>query len=111
MLNGVCSAVALRPLQDLGSGLNLFALRDLDPARYTRFADGLTFNYELILDLVARRVRFAYVPITWREEDKVSNARNWKVFRTALRNLALWRLGRPTSAPASDRDYEWNEVQ
>jgi glycosyltransferase involved in cell wall biosynthesis len=110
VLNGVYSAVALRPLQDLGSGLNLFALRDLDPARYLRFADHLTFNYELILDLVARKVRFAYVPITWREEDQVSNARNWNVFRTALRNLALWRLGRPTSQPAPDRDYEWDEV-
>ena len=49
--------------------------------------------------------------LTWREEDQVSNARNWNIFRTALRNLALWRLGRPTSAPAGDRDYEWDEVQ
>jgi glycosyltransferase involved in cell wall biosynthesis len=111
VLNSVYSAVALRRLEDLGSGLNLFALRDLDPATYLRFADELTFNYELILDLVARRVRFAYLPITWREEDQVSNARNWNVFRTALRNLAEWRLGRRTSAPAADRDYEWDEVR
>ncbi|MGY1639420.1 glycosyltransferase family 2 protein [Geodermatophilus sp. SYSU D00742] len=112
VLNAVYSAVALRPLQDLGSGLNLFALRDLDPATYLRFADKLTFNYELILDLVARRVRFAFVPITWREEDQVSNARNWNIFRTALRNLASWRVGRRTSEPpAEPRDYEWDEVQ
>lgn len=111
VLNGVYSAVALRRLEDLGSGLNLFALRDLDPATYLSFADKLTFNYELILDLVARKVRFAFVPITWREEDQVSNARNWNIFRTALRNLALWRLGRRTSAPAAGRDYEWDEVQ
>ncbi|MCW2675517.1 MAG: glycosyltransferase family 2 protein [Modestobacter sp.] len=111
VLNGVYSAVALRRLEDLGSGLNLFALRDLDPATYRRFADKLTFNYELILDLVARRVHFAFVPITWREEDQVSNARNWNIFRTALRNLALWRLGRSTSEPVADRDYEWDEVQ
>ncbi len=109
-LNTVYSAVALRRLQDLGSGLNLFALRDLDPATYLGFANHLTFNYELILDLVRRRVRFAYLPITWREEDQVSNARNWNIFRTALRNLALWRLGRRTSDPAPDRDYEWDEI-
>lgn len=111
ILNTLYSAVALRRLEDLGSGLNLFALKDLDPATYQRFADRLTFNYELILDLVARRVSFAFVPITWREEDQVSNARNWSIFRTALRNLVLWRLGRPTSEPAPDRDYEWDEVQ
>ncbi|SEO70343.1 glycosyltransferase family 2 protein [Trujillonella endophytica] len=110
-LNAVYSVVALRRLQDLGSGLNLFALRDLDPATYLRFANHLTFNYELILDLVRRGVRFAYLPITWREEDQVSNARNWNIFRTALRNLALWRLGRRTSDPAPDRDYEWDEVR
>ncbi|WP_051684160.1 glycosyltransferase family 2 protein [Blastococcus sp. URHD0036] len=111
VLNGVYSVVTLRSLQDLGSGLNLFALRDLDPATYLRFANQLTFNYELILDLVRRKVRFAYLPISWREEDQVSNARNWNIFRTALRNLALWRLGRPTSQPATDRDYEWDEVR
>jgi glycosyltransferase involved in cell wall biosynthesis len=110
VLNAVYSVVALRRLEDLGSGLNLFAMRDLDPATYLRFANKLTFNYELILDLVARRVRFAFVPITWREEDQVSNARNWNIFRTALRNLALWRLGRRTSEPAPDRDYEWDEA-
>jgi glycosyltransferase involved in cell wall biosynthesis len=111
VLNAVYSTVALRRLEDLGSGLNLFALRDLDPATYLRFANKLTFNYELILDLVARGVRFAFVPITWREEDQVSNARNWSIFRTALRNLALWRLGRRTSEPAPGRNYEWDEVQ
>ena len=110
-LNAVYSVLALRRLQDLGSGLNLFALRDLDPSTYLRFADGLTFNYELLLDLVARRVPFAYVPITWREEDQVSNARNWRIFRTALRNVVLWRLGRQTSVPAPGRDYEWDEVR
>ena len=110
VLNAVYSLLALRRLEDLGSGLNLFALRDLDPSTYLRFADRLTFNFELILDLVARRVSFAFVPITWREEDQVSNARNWNVFRTALRNVVLWRLGRPTSLPPEDRDYEWDEV-
>jgi glycosyltransferase involved in cell wall biosynthesis len=111
VLNTVYSAVALRRLEDLGSGLNLFALRDLDPARYLRFANGLTFNFELLLDLVDRGVRFAYVPITWREEDQVSNARNWRVFRTALQNLARWRLRR--SGPGADpaADYEWDEVR
>lgn len=110
LLNAVYSVVAVRRLQDLGSGLNLFALADLDPATYLRFADRLTFNYELILDLVARRVRFAFVPITWREEDQVSNARNWNIFRTALLNLLRWRLRLRGPDPEPGRDYEWDEV-
>ena len=110
VLNAVYSAVTLRRLQDLGSGLNLFALADLDERAYLRFADGLTFNFELLLDLVRRRVRFAYVPITWREEDQTSNARNVKVFTTGLANLARWRLGRSAGAPPEDREYAMDEL-
>lgn len=92
VLNTIYSVVALRRLTDLGSGLNLFALSDLQEEMYLNFADKLTFNYELILDFVRRKVNFAYVPITWREEDQVSNARNMNIFKTALVNLFRWRF-------------------
>ncbi len=110
VLNLMYSAVTGRRCEDLGSGLNLFALKDLDPGSYLRFANALTFNYELLLDLVKRGVNFAYVPITWREEDQVSNAHNFKVFKTAVVNLLLWRLGRRSPAPDPSADYEFDEV-
>jgi hypothetical protein len=98
-------------LVDLGSGLNLFALRDLDERTYRRFANGMTFNFELLLDLVGRGVSFAYLPITWREEDQVSNARNWRVFRAGLAGLVRWRLGLPAGdRPGDDVDYGLDEV-
>lgn len=111
-LNAVYSIVALRALQDLGSGLNLFALADLDRETYLGFGNRLSFNYELILDLVRRRVRFTYLPITWSESDQVTNARNFKIFNEGLTILARWRLGRPTNEDQTVReyDYEWNEV-
>jgi dolichol-phosphate mannosyltransferase len=109
VLNFMYSAVTGRNCEDLGSGLNLFALKDLDPGAYLGFANSLTFNFELLLDLVKRDVNFAYVPITWREEDQVSNARNFRVFKTAVVNLVLWRLGRRSPAPES-ADYEFDEV-
>ena len=113
VLNALYSLVTRRLLVDLGSGLNLFALRDLDERTYLRFADGLTFNFDLVLDLVARGVRFTYLPITWREVDQVSNARNWRVFRTGVTNLVRWRLGRPAPARLAPRRgavYEVDEV-
>ena len=111
VLNAIYSVVALRKLSDLGSGINLFALSDLDPKTYQRFADKLTFNFELLLDLVSRKVRFVYVPITWREDDQVSNARNWNIFRTALVNLLKWRLGALHGEDTTGRNYEWTEVK
>lgn len=112
-LNVLYSTVAGRKLVDLGSGLNLFALSDLDRSRYMTFGDKLSFNYELILDLVRRKVAFQYLPITWSETDQVSNARNVSIFTEALRILARWRLGRPTSnfRQPTEASYDWDEVR
>ncbi|MBX0301945.1 glycosyltransferase family 2 protein [Cryobacterium sp. 1639] len=112
VLNLIYSATAGRRLEDLGSGLNIFEVARLDPKTYHRFADALTFNFELILDLVARRVPFTFVPITWEESDQVSNARNVNVFLGALRILTRWRLVRPTSQPAVDQArYSSTEIK
>ena len=93
MLNAAYTVMTGRKCLDLGSGLNLFALRDLDQKTYLEFADKLTFNFELLLDLITRKINFAYVPITWREEDQVSNARNFNIAKIAGINLFRWRFG------------------
>ena len=111
VLNTVFSVGTFRALSDLGSGLNLFALDDLDSRNYLRFGDRLSFNYELLLDLIRRRVRFRYLPITWREEDQVTNARNVRVFSEGLSILARWRFRRDPWGPAVPAsDYEWDQL-
>lgn len=109
LLNTLYSLLTLRHIEDLGSGLNLFALSDLDKDTYLKFADKLTFNFELILDLVKRKVAFTFYPITWREEDQVSNARNWSIFRTALANLFVWRIGKSIQNQVQST-YECKEI-
>lgn len=109
VLNTVYSIFTFKKCSDLGSGLNLFALKDLDKSTYLEFADKLTFNYELLLDLIKRKINFGYVPITWREEDQVSNARNWNIFRTALVNLFQWRLGKKYVPTHTENDYTCTE--
>ena len=109
VLNIIYSVVTLRKCEDLGSGLNVFALRDMDKTTYLEFADKLTFNFELLLDLIKRKVQFAYVPITWREDDQVSNARNFNIFKVALVNLLSWRLGKTTTPTHTPNDYKCEE--
>ena len=109
VLNVAYSAATFRKCVDLGSGLNLFALRDLDQKTYLEFADKLTFNFELLLDLIKRKVKFAFVPITWREEDQVTNARNWNVAKIATVNLIRWRLGHKYSQTKKPSDYQCEE--
>jgi len=112
VLNTFYSVMTLRKCSDLGSGLNLFALKDLDKRTYLEFADKLTFNFELLLDLIRRKVAFAYYPITWREDDQVSNARNFNIFKTGLTNVIKWRFGGLTYAGTkSPENYACEEVE
>lgn len=111
-LNLIYSLSAKRNLSDLGSGLNLFRLSDLAPETYLKFGNTLSFNYELILDFVRRRVSFVYFPITWREVDQTSNARNVKIFVEATKILGRWIIRRPTSSSQMfEKKYSWTEVR
>lgn len=109
VLNVVYSIFTFRKCKDLGSGLNLFAVRDIDQKTYLEFADKLTFNFELLLDLIKRDVRFAYVPITWREDDQMSNARNFNIAKIAFINLMHWRFSKPMPATHKPEDYQCEE--
>lgn len=111
VLNLIYSLLTLKKCEDLGSGLNLFALNDLDEKTYLQFADKLTFNYELLLDLIKRKINFAYLPITWREEDQVTNARNFNIFKTALINLIQWRFGKKYANNNKSKDYQSKEIK
>jgi len=87
--NLIFSVVALKRLCDLGSGLNLFRVSAFDDGFHLRFADDLTFNYYLILAVAARNHTLRFFPLTWREEDQVSNA---KLGRMGFQMLGLlWR--------------------
>ena len=90
VFNLLYSLAAGRRLFDLGAGLNLYAVPALARHQWLRFADDLTFNYYLILASCAWRWRIAFFPLSWREDDQISNVR---LFRQALRvaNI-LWQF-------------------
>lgn len=90
VLNLIYSIATSKWLTDLGSGLNLFALKDITDEEIASFGNSLSFNYELILLIVRNKRDFVYVPISWSEEDQVSNARNFNIFFKALSILGEW---------------------
>jgi dolichol-phosphate mannosyltransferase len=109
-INFVYTIVALRPSKDLGSGLNLFRLADLADHRYLGFGDTITFNIDLLLDYFKKGTRIKFVPISWREEDQVSNARNFQVGKTAIRKLLRWRFNREKFINRKAGDYQSAKV-
>jgi len=84
VLNLIYSIFKLRILTDLGSGLNMYLVADLKRVNYMNFSDSLTFNYELLLEMIDQKMKFEYVPITWRETDQISNAKNIRIFLSGI---------------------------
>lgn len=84
--NALFSVVTLRAVHDLGSGLNLYRLSAFHEYYYKAFPDDLTFNYIMLLASYHRRQAIRFFPISWREEDQISNV---KLFRQAFKVLGL----------------------
>ncbi|HEX6462217.1 MAG TPA: glycosyltransferase family 2 protein [Candidatus Saccharimonadales bacterium] len=106
VLNALYTILSGRHTRDLGSGLNLFRLKDLADHRYLGFNDRMTFNFDLLLDYYTKHVKLAYTPITWHESDQVTNARNFQVAWRAFRQLVLWRFGALKFVPSDAKKYQ-----
>ncbi|MGB4800586.1 MAG: glycosyltransferase family 2 protein [Candidatus Saccharimonadales bacterium] len=110
-INAVYSLAAMRLSKDLGSGLNLYRLKDLADHRYLGFGDTITFNIDLLLDYYRKKTRIKFTPISWKEEDQVSNARNFRVGSTAIKKLFWWRINKNTLSPHKPSEYVSSRVK
>jgi len=106
VLNVLYTILSGRHTQDLGSGLNLFRLKDLSDHRYLGFNDRMTFNFDLLLDYYTKHTALKLVPISWYESDQVTNARNMQVAKRAFRQLVLWRFGKLTFEQHQANEYQ-----
>lgn len=88
VFNGLFSVAARRGITDLGSGLNVFARPVFADPFLSRYADDLRFNVYLLLGIIDRGLRYAFFPISWREDDQVSNV---KIVSQSLRTLQILR--------------------
>ncbi len=73
--NFLFAFVVRKRIYDLGSGLNMYSTKMLKPAFYDRFPDNLMFNYLMILASQYYGHDIKFYPISWREDDQISNVR------------------------------------
>jgi len=107
-------SLALRQrITDLGSGLNLIGRTIFSDPSVLRYSDDLCFNHYLLLNLVDKGRRFEFFPISWREEDQVSNARLVSMTLKMLANLREYlfrrkrfRLDDHRSTPVAEYTFE-----
>jgi len=88
VFNLLFTAGARRRVLDLGSGLNIFAASVFTDRALLRYADDLRFNVFLLLGMFDARRSILFFPISWREDDQVSNV---KITSQALKTLSILR--------------------
>jgi glycosyltransferase involved in cell wall biosynthesis len=95
--NLVFSAASRRWVTDMGSGLNILARTAFGDPAILRLPDDLHFNPYLLLDMYDRGNKVAFFPISWREEDQVSNVK--------MASQALKTLGAAARFALARRDF------
>ncbi|MBL7675344.1 glycosyltransferase family 2 protein [Atlantibacter hermannii] len=94
VFNNLFSLACGKKLYDLGSGLNLYSVEALKKANYQGFANNLTFNYFMILASVHWKWDIEFFPITWREDDQISNVKLFKQSREVIKILLRFVFSR-----------------
>jgi hypothetical protein len=84
--NYLTSALIGENIYDLGSGLNIYNCNFLNDNTYLDFDNDLTFNVFLLLYSIESNKRIKFFPLTWKEEDQISNS---KVIRQGFKTLIL----------------------
>lgn len=92
--NLIYSITAGHCVTDIGSGLNLYAVEPLKSEYYRKLPDTIYFNACILLTQYARNMKIRYFPITWREEDQVSNAKLFNLSVNLLRLCGEYLLGK-----------------
>lgn len=84
--NLIFSIMLGKRIYDLGSGLNMYNLNSMKSEYYIKFPDNLVFNYCMVMAIQYYKQNVKFFPISWREDDQVSNV---KMFNQAKKVLGL----------------------
>lgn len=81
-------------IKDLGSGLNLYSVKMLKNKFFLRYPDNLMFNYCMVMAIQYYKQKALFFPISWREDDQVSNVKLFNQAKRVLGMLASYMLNR-----------------
>ncbi|MFT4186145.1 MAG: glycosyltransferase family 2 protein [Micrococcaceae bacterium] len=73
--NSIFSIATASRIKDLGAGLNMYSTKMLESEFYLKFPDALTFNCFMLFANKTYGFTYYFFPITWREDDQVSNVK------------------------------------
>lgn len=86
IFNYLFSLVLLKKIEDIGSGIDIYSTLMLDKINYYKFPNRLTFDYYMILYYSYLNSNIFFTPISWREEDQISNV---KLFKQSIELISI----------------------
>tara|TARA_R110000868_G_scaffold55424_3_gene172293 strand:- start:8522 stop:9274 length:753 start_codon:yes stop_codon:yes gene_type:complete len=99
--NLLCSLVVRRRVYDIGSGLNIYRTSSLNRLRVEEWPNHIAFDMNLLFHYVSSS-RHLFFPISWREVDQVSNAKNFAVGVDVLKSIIVWIMRKELIFESSD---------
>jgi glycosyltransferase involved in cell wall biosynthesis len=87
LLNIYCILCTGAKIDDLIAGLNLYRVSELNLNEVLNYPDNLTFDVHILLRAIDLKQSIEFFPISWKEEDQISNA---KVVKQAIVILRLF---------------------
>jgi len=100
------SIVVKKRIFDLGSGLNMYQVSMLKDKFYEKFPDNLMFNYCMIMASDFYKHKIAFFPISWREDDQVSNVKMMNQAVKVLKMLGSYWLKKEEFIKSEMRDKQ-----
>lgn len=94
VFNIIYSLCIGKKIKDLGSGLNMYNTKILKNNFYHKFPDKLTFNCCMLFAADYYKQTIKFFPITWREEDQISNVKMFNQAKITLKMALKYRLNK-----------------
>lgn len=91
-------------IYDLGSGLNMYKTGILKDKFYLKYKDNLVFNYCMVMGSAYYKHKVRFFPITWREDDQVSNVKMVSQAVMVLKLLGMYVLNKKKFVESELRD-------
>lgn len=94
VFNIIYSICIGKNIKDLGSGLNIYNTKILKNNFYHKFPDRLTFNCCMLFGADYYKQSIKFFPISWREEDQISNVKMFSQAKITLKMALKYRFNK-----------------
>ena len=94
VFNIIYSICIGRKIKDLGSGLNMYNTKIFENNFYQKFPDRLTFNCCMLFAADYYKQTIKFFPISWREEDQISNVKMFSQAKITLKMALKFRFNK-----------------